>query len=424
MTLAALELNDPSLLIQAEDDARHAEPGFARLTPTGIVTGEEARAVAWREPQHMYNQYWCHLNQTPLANRHRFARHHADIAFAQMRNLWQQAGEPEALMLLAPGSFTDVQLSLMLGMVDALPARTDAVIDSALASCLDAETDTLHLELHLHETVVTVCRPHNGTLRVEDQEVFAGIGMSQIQNTVARHISDVLVDSYRFDPLHSSATEQAIYDQIPHWLARLGWEQDVSIKLASDHGELPCLLRGDAVKPLIARRLAGILQYTGERRDCRLSLSHGSGVLAGLMSEFADARVARRTAGTRRALARHAAILDQEGELLRLRALQRTAPGKAAARVNGEATATHLLCGELALPLDSPVSIRLAENGARMHNGIDSDAALTVVLRDHALQTLHGTADASLPRECRPGDTIHVGGHELKLIRVPQGRTR
>ena len=44
MTLAALELNDQSLLIQAEDGALHAEPGFARLTGEGIVTGEEARA--------------------------------------------------------------------------------------------------------------------------------------------------------------------------------------------------------------------------------------------------------------------------------------------------------------------------------------------------------------------------------------------
>ena len=77
MTIAALELNDQSLLIQAEDGALHAEPGFARLTGDGVVTGEEARAVAWREPQHVYNQYWCNLNQAPLPIRHRFARHNA-----------------------------------------------------------------------------------------------------------------------------------------------------------------------------------------------------------------------------------------------------------------------------------------------------------------------------------------------------------
>ena len=73
MSLAALELNDQALLIQAEDGALHAEPGFARLTDAGIVTGEEARAVAWREPQHVYNQYWCRLNQSPLPMQHQVA---------------------------------------------------------------------------------------------------------------------------------------------------------------------------------------------------------------------------------------------------------------------------------------------------------------------------------------------------------------
>ena len=103
MTIAALELNDQSLLIQAEDGALHAEPGFARLTEEGVVTGEEARAVAWREPQYLYNQYWSQLNQAPLPVRHRFARHHADIAFAQLRKLWKEAGSPPSLLLLVPG---------------------------------------------------------------------------------------------------------------------------------------------------------------------------------------------------------------------------------------------------------------------------------------------------------------------------------
>ena len=69
MPVAALELNDQSLLIQADDGTLHAEPGFARVTTAGIVTGEDARAAAWHEPQNVYNQYWCLLNQTPLAAR-------------------------------------------------------------------------------------------------------------------------------------------------------------------------------------------------------------------------------------------------------------------------------------------------------------------------------------------------------------------
>jgi hypothetical protein len=136
------------------------------------------------------------------------------------------------------------------------------------------------------------------------------------------------------------------------------------------------------------------------------------------MNEFAGARVARRTAGTRRALARSADIVNQADGLYRLRELGRSGAKREAGAVNGESLATHLLCGELALPLSSPVSIRLAENGPRLSSNVDKHAALTLVLRNHTLETLHGSADASLPRGCRPGDSILVGGHELKLIRV------
>lgn len=418
MTLAAVEFNDQSLLIQADDETRYAEPGFARLNPEGVVTGQDARAIAWREPQHTYNQFWCHLNQTPLANRHRFARHHGDIAFAQLSKLWREAGEPDSLILLPPGSFTRAQLSLLLGMVSALPAETKAVMDSALAACLDADGDTLYVDMHLHQTVCTVVKESPGSVGIEDQEVFPGVGIGQIHNSIARHISDLLIKSHRFDPLHSSETEQTIYDHIPHWLTRLGWEQDISVKLESDMGDLPCILRRDDVERLIAERFSSIDPFLDEWRDCNIVLSHQSGTLAGLTRRFSNARVARRTAATRRALAQQDSILGQVDALYRMRTVARAGADDAAPKVNGEVLATHLLCGELALPLNKPLSIRLDENGPRLRNEMDREAALTLVLRGHGLEALHGAADASLPRQCRPGESIRVGGHELKLIRV------
>ncbi len=418
MTLAALELNDQLLLIQAEDGALHAEPGFARLTSDGIVTGEEARSVAWREPQHVYDQYWCQLNQTPLPNRHRYARHHADIAFAQLQKLWLNAGSPESLILLVPGSMARAQLSLLLGMIEALPARACAVIDSALAACADVEGDSLYVDLQMHESVLTVCRPRGGSIRVIDQEIFPGFGMGQIQNSIARHISDILIESYRFDPLHSSDVEQAIFDQIPHWLTRLRWERDVSIKLVSQHGEHPCILNRTAVKALMGERLASVRSFLKKWENCSLLLSHASGLLTGLVDEFSAGEVMSQTAGTQQCISRYEEILDQSDDLHRVRELNRLDSCAAAPSVNGGRLATHLLLRDLALPLNKPVSIRVTENGPRISSEFDDGAALTVVMRNHSLETLQLDADVSLPQTCQPGETIRIGGHELKLIRV------
>jgi hypothetical protein len=418
MTLAALELNDQSLLIQAEDGALHAEPGFARLTPDGIVSGEEARAVAWREPQHVYNQYWCQLSQKPLPSRHRHARHHADIAFAQLRKLWLNTGSAEALMLLVPGSFATPQLSLLLGMIGALPSRVCAVIDSGLAACLDATGDTLFVDLQMHEAVLTVCRPTGGKVTIAGQEVFPGLGMAQIHNSLARHISDLMIGSYRFDPLHSSATEQAIFDQIPHWLTRLRWETNVSTVLNSDHGEHACVLHRDAIRKLAGQRLASVRSFMEKWPDCRVRLSQAASMLTGLAAEFADAEVVEQAAATQRCLAHQEEILAQVDGLYRVQALSGTSESAAPEAVNGELLATHLLCGDLALPLHRPVSVRLAETGPELRGELDAGAALTVVLRNRMLETLQRSAGIELPPTCRPGESIRVGGHELKLIRV------
>jgi hypothetical protein len=418
MTIAALELNDQMLLIEAEDGSLHAEPGFARLTKDGIVTGETARAVAWREPQHVYHQYWCNLNQTSLPIRHRHARHHADIAFAQLRALWQGAGSPTSLIVLVPGSFARDQLSLLLGMVEALPSVASAVIDSALAACADAQQNTLFVDLQMHESVLTVCQPRGDAISIVDQEVLPGLGMGQLQNALARHISDLMIGSYRFDPLHSSETEQAIFDQIPHWLTRLGWESDVSIKLSTEHGEHPCILNRDVIKSLIGERLASVRSFLEKWQGCVVLLSHASGLLTGLVDEFSEARVAGQTAATERCLLRYEEILEQVDDLYRVRSLPRSETDNETTGMNGQSLATHLLFGNRALPLDQPVSIRLGEDEPHMSSEWDENAALTVVIRDQTLETLQRSADVSLPRSCLPGESIRIGGHELKLIRV------
>jgi hypothetical protein len=417
MTIAALELNDQSLLIQAEDGAMHAEPGFARLSADGILTGEEARAVAWREPQHVYDQHWCQLNLSDLPIRHRFARHHADIAFAQLQKLWTGAGSPDTLILLVPASFAHAPLSLLLGMVQALPATASAVIDSALAACAEVEVDTVHVDLHMHEAVLTVCRPEEDRVRIVDQSVFPGFGMRHIQNSLARHISDLLIEHYRFDPLHTSATEQAIYDQIPHWLTSLCWETEVAVKLASDHGEHPCILERDAVRSLIGERFSNARYFLEKWADCPLLLSHTCGPLTGLVAEFSGAALLDQTAATQKALSRHETESGQVGGLSRLRELARRNAQPARREMNGM-LASHLLCGDQALPLGQPVSIRIDSGSPQIRSGMDPQAALTVVLRNGVLEQLQAAADITLPSTGNAGETIRVGEHEVRLIRV------
>jgi hypothetical protein len=419
MTLAVLELNDQSLLIQAEGGPLHAEPGFARLGEEGIETGEIARATAWSEPQHSFNQYWCHLNQTPMAARQKFARHHADIAFAQLSSLWQQAGPAESLLLLVPGSFTDDRLSLLLGMAGALPAEVVAIIDSALAACLAQDTETLFVDMQLHQTVLSLCRPLDGRLEIAEQETVTSIGAMQILNSAARNISNLLIDSARYDPLHASQSEQAIYDQLPGWLARLRFESEVSTSLPTEKGELPFIMRRDAIKQGISERLSSVRAFLARHSNAHMLLSHGSSLLAGLAEEFDDADVAGHALALENVMAQRDEILSQVDGIYRITALAGGDSELPETSTTG-GPATHILFGHRALPLTSPVSIHLDDDSVSLAAGLDHSAALTLVLNNRTLEAVHRSdgLDVTIPAECRRGDSVLVAGHRLRLIEV------
>jgi hypothetical protein len=422
MSFAILQLNDQALLIQAADGSLHSEPGFARLTSAGIETGETARASAWREPQHSYSQFWAQLNEAPLPASESWARHHADIAYAQLRGLWQQAGSPDELTVLVPGSFNDTQLGLLLGMIGALPAQARAIIDSALAACFGARDRTLFIDVQLHQAVLTVCRADDGSMRITDQEVFPDVGMLQIENSLARHISNLLIASHRYDPLHESAIEQAIFDQLPGWLLHLGWDDEIASTLPSERGELPFILRRQDVRELVAERLGSLASFLDRHRDCHRLLAHASGLLAGLSDEFSAAEVAAQTAATGNCLSNHELITGQIDGVYRVRELRLDTALPDAGAVTAR-LATHLLHGDLALPLNRPVSIRVGETGVSLTSGIDLQGALTVVLRNRTLEAVSQAPgrEILLPASCRPGEVIQVDGHRLRLIEVKRG---
>ena len=423
MTTGFLLLNDTALTMQSAAGSVHEEPGFARVTDDGIETGETARATAWQEPQHSYNQYWVHLNQVPLASRERWARHHADLAFAQLRSLWHKADGPESLVLLVPGSFSDEQLSLILGLCQALPAEVVAMADSALAAAgHSGDEDFVWLELLHHQAVATRCRVRSGVVTIKAQEVFPNIGIAQLHNTVARLVSNQLIDSARYDPLHSSTNEQAIFDRAPQWLTSLRFEAEVSDSLDTPKGRLPFIVRQGVLGQMLRERLESLESFLGRHEDATLLVSNHCASLLPYAPSLAPARIVGRDEPFA-FVARHLdAILEQSAELHRVQSLALDDRSLQTEGVNGRA-ATHLLYGDRAWSLAQPLSLSVDEHGLRLSAAVDPDAGLTIVMREGMIEELRRDPqiEAVLPSQCSPGESLRLAGHELKLIEVRRG---
>ena len=417
MTVAVLELNDQNLIIQTEDGTQHTEPGFAQLTANGIETGDSARAVAWQQPQHSYNQYWRQFNQLALPNKQRWARHHADIAFAQIKQLVAAVGSPEQLILSVPGSFSDEQLSLLLGLASAVPVEIVAVIDSALASSAEQDSDALVIELQLQQAVVTGLAKVDGRQQISNQEVIPDLGVMQLYNAAARHISDQLIADYRYDPLHTSDGEQLIYDQLPHWLMQLGWEDEISVTVPSAQGDLNLVLRKQQIAEILEQRLNGLNTLIKKHPGAELCFSHSASLLPTLLPQFAQAKLCNQNSGIDNCFNLQDRLTT--GELQRISELQ--APGKSKAGASKKIhQATHLLYQDHGYPLDQPISLHIAEKQLSLVTGIDNRAALVFVVDNHQLRVLHQQEDLQLqlPDLCQVGKTLMVAGHKLRLIEV------
>ncbi|CAI8295306.1 MAG: Uncharacterised protein [SAR92 bacterium MED-G29] len=415
MTVAVLELNDQSLSIQAEGGALHTEPGFAQLTASGIETGDRARAIAWQQPQHSYNQYWRQLNQVALPSKQRWARHHADIAFAQLKQLVEMAGSPESLILSVPGSFSEDQLSLVLGLASAIPVQIIAVIDSALASCAEQQAPTLMIELQLQQAVITKLDVTNGTTSISAQEVIPDLGIMQLYNAAARHISDQLIADYRYDPLHTSDGEQLIYDQLPHWLMQLGWEDEISVTLPSPQGELNLVLRKQQIADLLEQRLSGLNVIIKKHAKAALCFSHSAALIPALLPQFADAQLCAQNAGINNCLNLQDKLFNSE--LQRISTLEVSTKTRAPDKKH---RATHLLYQDNAYPLDHPISIHIKDNQLTLVSTIDNRAAFVLVVEGQQLKVLHQQdgLEVQLPSACQPGKTLKIGSQKLRLIEV------
>lgn len=429
MSLAVLELNDQALLIHTEQGQSISEPGFAQLTSKGIETGEVARSIAWRSPQSSFNQYWRQLNQLPLPSNQRWARHNADIAFAQIEQLLNATAAPEKLILSVPGSFSDEQMSLVTGLIDASSSQLYAVIDSALAAGLDCQNQTWIVELQLHQTVVSLIQPQDkgtqGSIEVVQQELIPDLGIMTIYNSVARHISNSLVTDYRYDPLHNSEGEQTIYDQIPTWLSTLTVKPEVTISISSPKGELPLVLRKHKIEELIESRLAKLTEILESTEKHDVIFTHSGAIIGRLVSRFATARLLSADQGCRNCFSVQQEIALESEQLHRIRSLK---TGLLSDKITINQThqsgyATHLLYNNQAWPLATAISIYLKNDQLSFKSGADKDATLALMITDSELGVLYQQPgnEVLLPRSSQPGGSIVIAGHKVKLIEVNNG---
>ncbi|HEY7841646.1 MAG TPA: hypothetical protein VIC61_08760 [Gammaproteobacteria bacterium] len=432
-----LDLNDCELRVASGAKVAARSPGFAVILEDATYLGAEAVKRAHLYPRQCYSRFWTDLNQDALvvaAPRH---RHHADIAFEHLKSVHEQAGRPAEMLLAVPGNWPNEQLSLLLGIVQALPFKATGLVDAAVAAAAGAAGAGRwqHVELYLHETVLTRLSG-DGEMAREAVETLDNGGLTVVHEALAGLVADIFIRQCRFDPLHNAETEQALYDQIPGCLQHLSGRPEVvlEIKYRGARNQVKLDRRsvlaklGDFYEGILAKLEPGRTPLLGERIAS----------LPGLTAAVPGAAVLPADAVFRGCTEHRAAILSSGPHLNfvtrlplprapQLRPAGDT-PATAPTGTSGPA-ATHVLVGFRAMRLHAKplfLSARGAvsaerHDGAACSIGLNSRQAVVTPLSDITMY-VNGERITG-PRALSAGDKIGFAGSDTvcTLISVDDG---
>jgi hypothetical protein len=453
MTILAIELNDASIAIARSEGLIATESGCAIQTDDGIAFGDAALRSSRLRPRDANDRYWADLGVGPLARPISRAKSAADLAHAQLLQLWKQFGEATDEVLLAvPGSFHREKLSLLLGIANACEMPVTGLVDAAVAACPCPYPgwDSIHVEAYLHGLGITrIGLSQRGGVDEAVAEAFetvSRIGVAQLRERWARRIAAAFVAQTRFDPLSDGKTEQRLFDALPGWLEAFGSLPSATVEF--DVGQATKsiqLARKDFVAEAaeVYDRLAD--RVAAARRTGRgLAVRVGS-VLAGLpgaterLAEIAGVRVVELPAGAGAlgALACAKDIRSRPGKTALVKSLGWRAPaGQLPALRPDElddsvSEATHLLIRDTAHPIgEGDLNLRFGKTGRLQIIAESGDDRTNFALRrsggglqlEYAgdVEVLVNAKPAESGTRLHSGDRIAVAGstEEAQLITV------
>ncbi|MCC6203204.1 MAG: hypothetical protein IT494_09400 [Gammaproteobacteria bacterium] len=357
MTTAIIELSDHALRLTRNDGADFTSPGYAVLADDHVHLGDDGRRRSRLYPLSSYSEFWHALGEQPLRKPTRHYRHHADLAFAHLQRLHEQAGRPEEIIFAVPGDMTRERLALLLGLADAGRMRAIGLVDMAVAAAAHGSAPGLHafVDLHLHRGVITQLRIDGEVVR-ETVCSVPGVGLERIRDACAHAVAEAFVGSERFDPFAEAATEQALYDHLEVWLEALLTHESIALELEFRGRIYQTRLEREPITRLLRSLLAPL--QTALPANYTPILSHAFAGLPGTLEALGAGAIVTATAIAGSCLA-HQNRLRRSGEgLAYLTRLPAAAVPEASGNTDGTPCAvsvpqraTHLLAGAIATPL-------------------------------------------------------------------------
>ena len=423
MTTALLEINDFSIKASTSDNNTYNECGFAHVTDSGIITGDKGFEAFWRHPEKCSNNYWLFLDQQPLKTNWKWARHNADLAYAQLDSTLKSIGSPDEVVLCVSNTISVEQLSLLAGLLKALNISIKRIVDLNLFAGLAMRQSAWLIDMQLHQATLTLVEKSIS----DDQEIFSikesetlpNFGFMHICNTIARDISKKLINNSRFDPMHSSGSAQDLYNQIKSNINEFEENNELNFQIKSPSGIVNITINPSELKNLFKKELSKINRKVVNSGDM-FSLKDSAHMLEKLLD----------TSGNYLGLAPSYDINAIEkllntsqfdkNKLVKINAIKLAKAEESLPKTRTNHTATHLLYDNHAWDIRNEKSIQYNNQGLQIKVGVDKTFDLAFILRGGKLKIYHQSSSKEIviPKTFKEGEQIIIDNAKINLIKV------
>lgn len=448
MTVNVIELADANIRIARDGQLVFQSPGYALVKDSEIEVGDVAFKQAKLHPLRAHNQFWHRLSQDPLTHPTPYYRHHADLVYAHLKHLAGELEDQAEVVFAVPGSYTKSQLSLLLGVAQESPLKVVGLVDAAVAAAAASplQNPTFYLDILLHQAVITRLDVGDSIQR-SAVESLQNIGLAKLYDRWVHLVADTFIEQCRFDPLHNAETEQAIYCQLPQWLAAVNGRDEVLLEIESSGKRFQANLSQPQVtekaNPFYRQLQEALNELSRAIPQAHLLLSERLARLPGIGAVLPSYQVVAETAFYE-GCERHLDFIRNEGHSL---SFVTSLPVSEANKVSSEQRsspesgtqagdrATHILNGYLAYGLGQPLFLGLSgETGQQGDLEISESAhqlstlycsvlpenqTLTLQICNGAVVTVNGEA-VSGTATLNPGDELVIGpeNHRVQVIRA------
>jgi hypothetical protein len=424
MTLATVVFNGQSLQMFVEDERKYESPAYVHISEVGLISGEEARRLTWLEPQNSYTRHWDQLDEKTFDEPRRYARHHADLSFFQLAELLSNIDSPELLVAI-PGSFNNDRLKLLLGLIEAVPAKICGVIENALLYAEDYHRAVI--QLHGHQTVISHLKRTGQYLQILKSEVVSDIGALQLLKNCARYISERSVLATRYDPMHSAITQQNLFNELPSTLEKFKTSSEAVIDIKSPDSNFSLHLNLKHIQQMLDLKFEALKVVLKDYETEELCLTPQSGLLKLLCPALGEVKVLEDSLIERKCMRLAIQAQREEKPLKRLNQVllsqisdQSKHVGSIQKNKSRGRIATHLLYDKFAWPLSCALGFTISRDQLLIAKNQVTNADLVLSLEDGNLLITHKKEGlyAFLPNQALPGESLHIDKHQLILIEV------